>query len=196
MEPDPKRISYYDNLNISPIAPGGGSLESTTLYVRLSPGLQTGEVSGRLELSSSGEVLASVAVSGAVAAVGAAYDAWATSHGLYPAGDGAPGSDRDGDGHSNWLEFAFGTSPVSSDGALVETRTSGAGVTFEFLRRQTGVIYNILQASNLAAEFTTVSGLQVIVSSDRAGVPDGWDRASFTVPAQGAGFYRIGASPN
>ena len=152
-------------------------------------------IDGQMQLTSGGEVLASVSLNGAVTGAGAGYESWATSYGLGLQSDGAPGADRDGDGHSNWLEFAFGTSPVSADGALVETRTSDGGVTFEFLRRQTGVIYNILHTSNLAAAFTTVSGLQVIVSSDRAGVPEGWERASFTVPGSGAGFYRIGASP-
>jgi endonuclease/exonuclease/phosphatase family metal-dependent hydrolase len=197
MEPDVRRISYYDNLNIAPVAPGGGAFESATLHVRLSPGLQTGEVAGQLQLSSSaGEVLASVALSGAITGAGAAYDNWAVFHGLDPQGDGAPGADKDGDGHSNWLEFAFGTSPVTSDGTLVRARTSGEGVTFEFLRRQSGVIYGIFQTSNLAAAFSTASGIEVSVSSDRTGVPDGWEKADFTVPAVGTGFYRISASPN
>jgi len=196
MEPDLKRISYYDNLSIAPSGPGGGALEAVTVHVRLATDAGVGAIDGQMQMTSGSEVLASVSLNGTVTGMGVAFGNWAASYGLDPQGHGAPGADKDGDGHSNWLEFAFGTSPVSSDGALIETRTSGAGVTFEFLRRQTGVIYNILHTSNLAAAFTTVSGLQVIVSSDRAGVPEGWERASFTVPAQGAGFYRIGASPN
>jgi hypothetical protein len=130
-----------------------------------------------------------------VTGAGASYGSWTSSYGLDPQGDGAPAADKDGDGHSNWLEFAFGASPVSADGALVESRTSAEGVTFEFLRRQTGVIYGILHTPNLAAAFSTASGIEVSVSSDRTGVPEGWEKAAFTVPASGAGFYRIGASP-
>lgn len=195
MDTNTNRISYYDNLNISSIAPGGGALSMSNVFVRLAANAPVGAVSGELTLSSAGQELDSVALSGTVAS-DSAYDVWLLGLGLDPQGDGAPGADKDGDGHSNWLEFAFGTSLVSSDGALIETRTSGEGVTFEFLRRHTGVIYNILHTANLATAFSTASGIELSVSSDQAGVPEGWEKVSFTVPASGAGFYRIGASPN
>jgi hypothetical protein len=137
-----------------------------------------------------------LALNGAVSAAGAVYDAWAGSHGLDPSGDGAPGQDKDGDGHSNWLEFAFGTTPVAPDGALVRVRYSNDGVTFEFLRRKTGATYQLLHTANLAAPFVAATGLDVAAVSSQDGVPDGWELAAFTVPAQGAGFYRIGASPD
>lgn len=41
------------------------------------------------------------------------YDTWAASFGLNPATDGAPGFDKDGDGQTNLVEFAFGGSPVN-----------------------------------------------------------------------------------
>jgi endonuclease/exonuclease/phosphatase family metal-dependent hydrolase len=196
MQPDERRISYYDNLSIAPSGTGGGALEAVTVQVRLAADAGVGAIDGQMQLTSGGDVLASVSLSGSVTGAGDDYVNWAAFYGLDPQGDGAPGADRDGDGHSNWLEFAFGTSPVASDGALIETRTSGAGVTFEFLRRQTGVIYNILHTANLATVFSAASGIDLSVSSDQAGVPEGWEKVSFTVPASGAGFYRIGASPN
>lgn len=193
MQPDTRRISYYDNVSIDPSGPGGGALEAATVYVRMAAGTGVGAVDGQMQLASGSDALASVSLEGAVTGAGAAYESWAASYGLDSQGDGAPGADLDGDGHSNWLEFAFGTSPVAVTGALVETRTVRKGVTFEFLRRQAGVVYHILHTANLATPFSIASGLEVIASSG-GGVPDGWEKASFTVPAQGEGFYRIGVS--
>jgi hypothetical protein len=42
-----------------------------------------------------------------------AYDDWAASFGLDPAGDGAPDQDPEGDGLDNAIEFLLGSSPVS-----------------------------------------------------------------------------------
>jgi hypothetical protein len=195
MDPDVRRYSYYDNLSIQPAGPGGGAVEGATLHVRLAADAPVGLVGGDLQLASNGQGLGTLALNGAVSAAGAVYDAWAGSHGLDPSGDGAPGQDKDGDGHSNWLEFAFGTSPVAPDGALVEARASNNAVTFEFLRRKFEVTYQILHTTTLAAAFFAATGLEVVPSSNQDGVPDGWELATFTVPAQGAGFYRIGASP-
>jgi hypothetical protein len=195
VQPDVRRISYYDNLSIAPSGPGGGALEAVTVHVRLAAGVGVGPVEGQMQLASDGQVLALVSLTGTVTGAGGAYEDWAASYGLDPQSDGAPGADPDNDGHSNWLEFAFGTSPVAADGALIRSRLSGEGVTFEFLRREAGVIYHIFHTPDLAAAFAPASGIEVIVSSDRAGIPEGWQRVTFTVSAQGAGFYRISASP-
>jgi autotransporter-associated beta strand protein/T5SS/PEP-CTERM-associated repeat protein len=41
------------------------------------------------------------------------YSTWASSFGLDPFTDGAPGFDKDGDGQTNGVEFALGGSPIS-----------------------------------------------------------------------------------
>lgn len=79
------------------------------LHVRLAADALVGLVSGDLQLTSGGQALGALALNGAVSAAGASYEAWVGLYGLDPAGEGVPGQDADGDRHSNWLEFALGT---------------------------------------------------------------------------------------
>ena len=187
--------AYFDRLAIEPVVAGGGDVPTTPVHVRLAAGAPVGSAGGEVSLSSNGQVLATVPVSGTVAAP-SPYDAWAASHGLAAQGNGAPGEDPDADGHSNWLEFAFGSSPGTPNGSLVGTKVSPQGITFEFLRRKGGVAYNVLHTTNLRSAFGTATNLDLVVPVDQSAVPDGWERTIFTVPAHGTGFYRFNASPN
>lgn len=195
MESAVQRHSFFDRLALEPAAPGGGDLSSVAIYVRLAAGANPGGLGGEVTMSSAGETFASVAVSGAVAPA-TAFDSWALSHGLDPEGDGAAESDPDADGYSNWLEFAFGAMPTSSDGALVRASTAGDMVTFEFLRRVEGFNYVLEGASSLLGGFSPATDVTPARATRQTGVPEGWERTTFTVPAQGAGFYRVSASPN
>jgi endonuclease/exonuclease/phosphatase family metal-dependent hydrolase len=125
-----------------------------------------------------------------------AYEDFVGSYGLDPLGNGGLSADADGDGSSNWLEFAFGSSPVVSQGALLGVSAGEGLITFEFLRRLSGVSYTLESSMGLQNGFAPATGISPVRAVRQSDVPDGWERASFTVPASGAGFYRIGASPN
>lgn len=195
-----RRVSYYDNISVEPVAEGGGAVPVTTFYVRLASTLSAGDTSPPniallLSATSNGNTLGLLQVAGRVA-LPADFDAWARGHGLNPSGNGAPASDADGDGVNNWQEFLFGVSPVAANGALIGARNSAGNVVFEFVRRQTGFSYGILHSPDLASPFLPAAGLGLSPAPSQTGVAAGWQRVQFTVPAQGAGFFKVGASPN
>lgn len=125
-----------------------------------------------------------------------AFEDFVRSYALDPLGNGALSFDADGDGYSNWMEFAFGGSPAAPQGSLMSVSGGEGGITFEFFRRLSGFSYVVESASSLRAGFDSATGINPARAARQTGVPEGWERATFTVSVHGAGFYRISASPN
>jgi endonuclease/exonuclease/phosphatase family metal-dependent hydrolase len=193
MDPDPRRISYFDNLNTAPIEPGGGALSVPSIFVRLAANATPGAVSGTLNLSSAGQSLASVAVSGTVAE-GAAYSDWARSHELDPQTNGARGADPDKDGYSNWQEFLFGELPTTHTAALWSHERQGSDMLFKFFARADGVAYKLMTTRDLVGEPWAEDFSEVADSADQTGAPPGYRRRHVVVPiVTGARFFRLEA---
>lgn len=194
MEPDVRRISYYDNLNIAPIAPGGGALSQANVYVRLAANAPSGAVMGTLSLSSAGQSLASVALSGTVTGTTAAYDAWAQSHGLDPQGNGTRAADPDGDGHSNLREFFFGSLPTQATGSLWRHELQPSGFVLTFTAREGGVSYKLMSTGSLVTGAWSEEALPVTETQNQSGVPLGYKRQQVIVPSPAANrFFRLEA---
>jgi autotransporter-associated beta strand protein len=72
----------------------------------------------------------------------AGYEIWAAGHALAPAGPGAPGSDPDGDGFANAIEFVLGMDPSRADaghGNLPRSELVGANLVVTFTRIKAAV---------------------------------------------------------
>ncbi|MEC8753151.1 MAG: hypothetical protein VXX25_01050 [Verrucomicrobiota bacterium] len=75
------------------------------------------------------------------------YDTWAETNGITD-----PEGDEDSDGIVNLLEFAFGTSPVSSDTGAISSSRSGANISFTHPKREGidhGLTYVVQTNGNL-----------------------------------------------
>lgn len=125
-----------------------------------------------------------------------AYGLWAQGYGLDPAGSGAPGADPDADGFANEMEFAFGTSPTLPTATMLTTSQSGGNMLVTFLARTSSVSYAVMQKTNLAASLPAWAdtGIVPTAASDQTGVPENYQRQTFSVPASGQNFYRVRAS--
>jgi hypothetical protein len=123
-----------------------------------------------------------------------AFEAFVRGYGLDPAGSGAHGADPDKDGFSNWTEFAFGGSPVAGDASLLQARNAGGQIIFSFLGRGQGTTYSVEQTASVGATFVPASGISSSTAVDQGGVPAGWLRREFSVPAGDTSFYRVRAS--
>lgn len=119
---------------------------------------------------------------------GTLYDAFASA---YP-WDGilarAPSDDADFDGKSNFLEFAFGTSPSEAGGAApVVVDATGANPVIRFTPvRDTSVIDYAVEFSGDLSDWTTIPTVEV---TSPAGVEVEED-----LPVGGKGFARVGVS--
>lgn len=83
-------------------------------------------------------------------AAGSDYDAWGDNFDLV----GGPGDDDDGDGLSNFEEYAFGLNPSSGASVSPVTAPNKATGTFTYTRRKqslTGLGYSYEASTNLAA---------------------------------------------
>lgn len=194
LDPDLRRRAYFNDLRIESASSGGGHLPAQTVYVRLAANAPSGSVNGTIGVSSGGQSLGSIAVSGTVTGAPAAYDAWAQSFGLDPQGNGAREADPDGDGHTNRLEFAFGKAPNAADAPLVEAGVVGDVFTLTYLAREAGVTYHIQRSADLNSGFADATDVVPALSASQSGVPSGWQRMHFSVPLSGAAFYRIQVS--
>jgi hypothetical protein len=193
MEPNVQRYPYYDNLNIAPIAAGGGALSVSNVFVRLVTNAPPGAVSGTVTLSSAGQALASVAVSGTVT-TNSPYSSWAGSHGLDPQGSGARGADPDSDGHDNLREFLFGGIPTTAEGSLVRHELQPSGLLLTFFAREGGVSYKLMSTGNLSSGTWSEESLEIQDAENQDGVPDGYKRRQVIVPGpSGNRFFRLEA---
>jgi endonuclease I len=120
------------------------------------------------------------------------FDQWLVDHGL-ASGSSDITADSDGDGFTNWHEFAFGTSPVAGQGQQIESHISDGQLTFRFLARSSGFSYNLQTTSELHLPFED-SNTSMIASSVQAGAPAGYFQMEFTVPVSGNRFFRIKAT--
>jgi hypothetical protein len=127
-------------------------------------------------------------------AAGSAYDTWASGFGLDPATTGAPTADPDGDSFSNAQEFAFGTNPTQGNAALTQASVAGGNLTVTFIERDSGVTYAVQNTTNLAAGPWNPAAVTPTTATDQTGVPTGYTRKQFSVPATGNGFYRVTAT--
>jgi hypothetical protein len=134
-----------------------------------------------------------------VAAAGAStpYDVWAASYGLDPVlttgpTAGARTANPDGDGLSNFAEFAFGTSPTVGSPAPISATRNGGNVLVTMIQRNTDVTSYVLQSrGELGAGTWTNSGLSPTAAGDQAGVPSGYTRVVYTAAGgPGKTFYR------
>ena len=195
LDSDIRRRLYFDDLRIDPPLPGGGHLPARTVYVRLAANAPAGALSGALGLSSNGQQLASVVLSGTVTGTGS-YQDWADSHELDPLGDGAPSADPDGDSFTNEQEYAFGGTPTEGDRSLMNTESSSGTVRVTWLERS-GVTYTPQSTANLAATpFGPDAGISVVAGPIEPAPPAGYTRKQFTVTATGNKFFRVRATPN
>jgi len=120
------------------------------------------------------------------------YDNWAASYGLDPTANGAPTADPDGDGSSNALEYAFGTSPIQGGpGPLSITSTGGNHFSVNWLERVTGVTYEVQSTSNLSAGWTKDNAVVVVPGPTSPAPPQNYVRSQFTIAANGTKFYRL-----
>ena len=123
----------------------------------------------------------------------APYDSWAKSFGLIPASDGARNADPDGDGFSNFQEFAFGTNPTIGNAALVSASASGSNLVITALQRTAGATsgissYTLETRSDLTTGSWSSSGVSAV-----NGTPVGdYTPVTYTIPRAGTrGFYRL-----
>jgi endonuclease I len=194
LDDDVKRRLYFNDLRIDSASPGGGSFGAQTLYVRLAANAPVGNVSGTVGISSGGQSLSSVGVSGTVTGTTSAYDAWAQSHGLDPQGNGLRGADADGDGHSNLHEFLFGALPSQATSSLWRHEMQSSGLVLTFLGRETGAAYKLMSTANLAGGAWIEEALAITEAADQNNVPSGHRRQQVTVPnPAGTRFFRLQA---
>lgn len=99
------------------------------------------------------------------------YQLWATSHGLDPDANGAPGADHDADGLSHSVEFVLGLDPVSGiipPHALPVAARSANFMTVTFTRRKiaaaNGFTSNIEWAPTLGGPWTEATPAQTQVT--------------------------------
>ncbi len=138
------------------------------------------------------------ATTGAVSVVEAVaptddYDIWAAAFGL-ASEDSARDADPDGDGFTNFQEFAFGSDPTQPSGSLVTSERDGGELIVTFLRRDSGVSYEVQTSTTLTPPWSEATGISHLDPVDQTGVPAGYTRVSFSVPVDGIGFFRIEAT--
>jgi hypothetical protein len=181
------------------VVPASGNLSLTTIYVRVSSSAEVGSLSGNITATSSGANNQSLPVSGNVSAA-SAYDSWAAgTYGLDPSATtgptaGAPTADPDNDGFANSQEFAFGTSPVVGNAALLSASLVGGNLVITALQRTPGdgVASYVLQTrSDLSAGGWSPSGVTPVNGS----ASGDYTQVTYTITGvSGRGFYRLLAS--
>ncbi len=121
------------------------------------------------------------------------YDAWVASFGL-TGGDALRTADPDGDGFTNFQEFAFGTSPIAANGSLSTSQRVGGNLVVTYLERNSGVNYQVQSSTTLQAPWGAAAGITFLSPVDQAGVPADYTRVSFSVPVGTREFFRIEAT--
>jgi len=104
-------------------------------------------------------------------------------------------ADPDGDGLTNAAEFAFGTSPVASEGSPVNVSDSGSNVTITFVGRTTGVDYVVKTTTDLSVAFSG-SSAPTASSPQPSGLPAGYTQyeASVDTTSGERNFLKVDAT--
>lgn len=146
------------------------------------------------------------------------YSTWASSFGLDPLTDGAPGVDKDGDGQSNIVEFALGGDPTSgsnnakiynlvadsdADGdstnelvltIAVRTGTPAFAGSPSPTATMDGATY-LIQGSTDLGSFTTTVNIASPVTTGLPAAPTGYEYRSFSLNGSNGlpdkGFLRV-----
>jgi autotransporter-associated beta strand protein len=108
-------------------------------------------------------------------------------------------ADPDGDGFNNSLEFSFDGNPTVGTPALLSATRVGNNALFRYVVRKDppgGATYEVQKSVNLTNGVWTDAGVAVSDSPDQTGIniPADYVRKEFSVPATGAGFYRVKAT--
>ncbi|MFZ4483318.1 MAG: hypothetical protein ACOYOL_04975 [Chthoniobacterales bacterium] len=117
------------------------------------------------------------------------YQTWTASYGLSGT-NAVTTADPDLDGFANRQEFAFGTSPIVGNAALVGAAGAGTNVLVTFLARATNeVTYNVRSGTNLSA--WSPDAVSITNGPVSPTPPTNYTRRQFSVPASGAKFFRV-----
>lgn len=123
-----------------------------------------------------------------------AYGSWANQ--ISDVSKRGRAADPDGDGFINEQEFLFGTLPTVANSTLVALQQAAGNLTLQWLQRQSGASYLLLESTTLAADSWTTSGL-VPLLDDQAGVPVDYNRFKVVIPFGGSKqFFRISGTEN
>jgi hypothetical protein len=124
----------------------------------------------------------------------AVFEQWVASHGLQPIERGGTDIDSDGDGLSNWAEFAFGTSPVVGGSSPVQIQAESNVAVFRFVARDSGFNYRVERSDDILSPFEPAPNVTVSRSPTRRSAPTGYSNMEFAVPLSGSSFYRVKAT--
>lgn len=121
------------------------------------------------------------------------YTAWLSA---YPAlTDTAQSADPDGDGFSNFKEYAFDGNPTVGTPALLDSSDDGETVTFRFTGLLGGAAnYTVQNTTNLSTTSFTNTSIVTERAVDQSGLllPTFYERRQFTVPLSPTNnFYRV-----
>lgn len=125
-----------------------------------------------------------------VQTAGSGYDTWATQ---ITNGKTLRTEDADDDGFSNLQEFLFGTDPMSGDGSLTTTESSGGTLIIRWKQRLAGASYTLTESATLANPWTTSSAP---VTNDGAAVGDYQPRRADVTIGSGRLFFRVDGVEN
>ena len=176
------------NFSILPLLPAGLSIDSATGVISGTPGFPNPSTVHTVTASNpAGSTTTTVTLT-----VRSIFQSWAANYGLDPATNGASGADPDGDSLSNAVEYAFGTSPVSGAGEVVESSASGGLFTIQWLQRTDGAAtYTVQETASLSSSWT--SSASVVQAGSGSTPPTGYEWKKITVPATDRKFYRVNA---
>lgn len=151
------------------------------------------------------------------------YSTWASSYGLDPLTDGAPGVDKDGDGQNNSVEFALGGSPISgSNNAKIYSLAADSDADVDTTKElvltiavrsgtpaftgspsptatMDGYTYTIQGSTSLGGFTDTVTPTTAPVTTGLPAAPAGYEYRSFSLSGSNGvptkGFMRVLVTP-
>jgi hypothetical protein len=121
------------------------------------------------------------------------YTAWLTA---YPAlTDTAQSADPDGDGFSNFKEYAFDGNPTIGTPSLLSSTNNGSSAVFRFTGlKGAEANYTVQSTTNLSTTTFAPTSIPVTLSTDQTGLllPVSYERREFSVPLSATNnFYRV-----